>query len=92
MFNLLKRVEKLEDASAELVTAVYSFQPKEKTVYREHGGEKIYMDWDEIMSTEYVLAETIVTLPNYDNPNWEEELDGLWKVCVQGTTVINENN
>jgi len=92
MHNFFKRIEHLESASGTLVTAVYSFQPKKKTVYRKNGDEKIYMDWDQVMAAEYTVAETIVALPNYANDNWEEELDGLWKVCLQGESVINENN
>ena len=93
MHNLLRRVKKLEENKTAIETVnIYIFQPKDKVVYRMDNNDKIYMDWEEILNSEYSLAETIVTLPNNANPNWVEELDGEWHVCVRGEAVINENN
>lgn len=94
MHNRLKRVERLEEANAqgEVIINVYRFNPKQHTVYREYAGEKIYMDWDTVMNDEYTIATTIFAAPNYSNPNWEEEFDGEWNVCVGGVNVLNENN
>ena len=96
MNNILKRIKILEDGNKALVTAVYHFNPKLKTVYRTTGqyADKVrhYMDWDTVINDEYTVFETIIATPNYSNPNWEEESDGEWNVCVQGHNVINENN
>ena len=92
MHSLLRRVKKLEEASTTIETVnIYVFQPKDRVVYRMDNKEKIYMDWDEVISHEYSLAETLVAFPNHDNPNWVEELDGEWHVCVRGEAVINES-
>jgi len=92
MHNILKRIKLLEDEQRDVVINVYVFQPKEKTVYRTHGSKNIYMNYDEILDMDFTVAETVVAMPNYDNPNWEKELDGIWHVCVGGHEVINENS
>ena len=93
MKNFETRIRKLEAGSqAEIIHNVYHFQPKDKTVYRKHGKEKIWMDFEELVNAEYEIFETIFAAPNYDNPNWEEEKDGEWLVCVGSPTVINENS
>ena len=96
MHKLLKRIQVLEEDTRPLITNMYYLNPKHKTVYRKVGRyaeeKKVYMDYDAVMGDEYTMAETLVALPNYDNPNWEEEHDGIWCLGVQGLNVINENN
>ncbi len=96
--NFESRIKTLEanQVRGEIIYGVYKFSPKERTVYREVGQYsdmvKVYMDYDEVMAQDFTLFHTIVGCPNYDNPNWKEESDGLWSVAVGGTSVINENN
>ena len=93
MHSLLRRVKLLEENTPTTETInVYIFNPKAKVVYRKYGNDKIYMNWEDILKSEYSLVETIVVLPNYDNPNWEAEKDGEWHICVRGEAVINEND
>ncbi len=94
MLNLIKRVKKLEEGNtADIIYNVYCFNPSEKIVYRTYEDKRIYMDYDAVMAEEYDLASTIVAVPNTDdNPNWAEELDGIWYIALGGRNVINENN
>jgi len=96
MNDILKRIKILENDTRPLVTSVYHFNPKHKTVFRTVGQYadtvKLYMDWETVINDEYTIFETVIATPNYSNPNWEAENDGEWNICVQGVNVINENN
>ena len=94
--NLKDRVTMIEQKLVpedEIIINVYRFHPSDKVVYREHGTEKIYMDYDEVIKQDFTTFETLFFLPDeYDDDNCGVGDVGWYNVCVGGTGVINENN
>jgi len=87
---------KHKQTTEKCITNVYHFIPSKKEVYRAvrqyEDTQRVYMNYDEVMSADYVSTSTILWLPDYDEEKNPILNSGQFEVMVHGPTVINENN